>query len=371
MDHGDVIVLENDHGKRSNGHGAAYSVGDHRYFVGIEGGGTASHGILLNEDAEILARCTGGKTNQWVVGLEKACQTIADMVGELRKTADVPDNAVIASIGLCMSGADDAQRNKQWVNMLDEVHHVAASYVIENDTVGSLATARSDLSGIVLISGTGSNCILRNPDGKMVGAGGWGHLLGDEGSGYWIAQHAIKIFFDHEDRLRKCPQDLTQFRREVYNYFGVETRSEMLQFFYSPFDKSFIAKFCSNLAAAGLAGDPFCKQVFYDAGWQLANHVAAVISDASEELKCKKGGVPIICVGSVWKSWSLLRGGFVSKFSGKDIPEITMHRLSGSSDIGAAFLGARSVGVDLLLDHLRPTQPFFHLDPHAQINGDF
>ena len=75
------------------------------------------------------------------------------MVVALRKSADVPDGAVIDAIGLCMSGADDERRNQQWVKLLDDTYHLAASYVIENDSVGSLATARSDLAGIILISG--------------------------------------------------------------------------------------------------------------------------------------------------------------------------------------------------------------------------
>jgi N-acetylglucosamine kinase-like BadF-type ATPase len=123
------------------------------YFIGIEGGGTSSQGVLLDEKAQILAKCTGGKTNQWVIGLEKTCETIADMVGVLRRNGGVPDGQIIDAIGLCMSGADDDTRNKQWIEMLDDKFHLSASYVIENDSVGSLATARSDLAGIVLISG--------------------------------------------------------------------------------------------------------------------------------------------------------------------------------------------------------------------------
>lgn len=51
-----------------------------------------------------------------------------------------------------------------------------------SDTIGSVFTA-SPLGGLVLIAGTGSNALLRNPDGKTYNCGGWGNFLADEGSG--------------------------------------------------------------------------------------------------------------------------------------------------------------------------------------------
>jgi N-acetylglucosamine kinase len=59
----------------------------------------------------------------------------------------------------------------------------------------------------------------------------WGHLLGDEGSAYWIAQRAIKRVFDHQDNFSLSRYDLTRLSDEIKAYFKVNFRFVICQFF--------------------------------------------------------------------------------------------------------------------------------------------
>ncbi|CAG9808030.1 unnamed protein product [Chironomus riparius] len=333
---------------------------DEIYFAGVEGGATQSTLLISNADGKIVARARGDSCNIWLDGISEVAKRIAVMADQAKLEANIPIIIKFKCIGLSLSGCEQESTNAALEKEIKKSFpNLAENYVVCSDTLGSILTIGS--GGIVIIAGTGSNSVLRNPNGETTQCGGWGHQLGDEGSAYWIAHKGIKTVFDHEDNLQKSKYDVANTWELIKNHFKVENRTDMLEHCYAKFQKSFFAKLCHQMSICAFNGDELCKSVFKDAGKLLARMIVALLPKASSELilSCH---LPILCVGSVWISWELLKQGFIDELHLHNIPfELRLLKLKTgvSPALGSIYMAADFVKFSLPREYAKNYEIFF------------
>ena len=237
---------------------------------------------------------------------------------------------------------------------------LARVYHVCTDAIGTAYTASSE-GALVAISGTGSAARLCSRTAGDVRSGGWGHMIGDEGSGYWIASRAIKTVFRTMDGFAKSDEDAARgaaygavLRAAMMEHFALTVPGDLLSHMYSDFRKDHVASFCKRVADAAVAGDALAKDIFAHAGANLARMVAALVPHVPSAKA--SASVDIVCVGSVWKSFALFERAFMDTLlagggvESRRLRHVRLLRLRQSSALGAALLGARAAHVDLPLD---------------------
>ncbi|KAJ8917876.1 hypothetical protein NQ315_010789 [Exocentrus adspersus] len=328
---------------------------------GIEGGATHSHAVIMNSSGAVIGSASGPATNHHLVGMKECRKRIAELIDRAKIAAEIPTSTALHALGLSLSGCEQEETNQELVGGLSETYpNLAEKYVVGSDTEGSLA-ATSNNGGITCIAGTGSNTLLINPDRSKAQCGGWGYLLADEGSAFKIAHRAVKYCFDDLDKFEKPPHPTDKVWQLVRNHFKIKTQADILDSFYKDFDKAHIASLCKKLGDLARQGDELASSIFSEAGQFLATSISAVAPKAAAELTEKEGGLHVLCVGSVWLSWDLLRSGFVDWIEVKtDIKEMSLMRLKTEMGVGAALMASDRLHLPLYRDYNKNYTIFYH-----------
>jgi N-acetylglucosamine kinase-like BadF-type ATPase len=250
-------------------------------LLAVDGGGTKTQALIADLEGKVLARGLGPGSNQHRVGFDKFCQALTTAIdGALRHVLGPrvmgegvwrEARIVAACFGLAgVDGPEDEAPVSRWVRE----QAIAPAFVVVNDSELVLAAGTTEGWGVALISGTGSVCLGRSRDGRSVRVGGWGPLLGDEGSGYQIALHALRAATQTADGRASADELL----RAVLRHWSLPDAQSLIRHVYretmAPGDIAGLAAVVLNLAGRG---DAAAASIMSEAARELASQVRTVV----------------------------------------------------------------------------------------------
>jgi N-acetylglucosamine kinase-like BadF-type ATPase len=164
------------------------------HVLGLDAGGTKTVCLLANGEGVILSRARGGGANLQASGELEVEKVLHDVIeGALSGTDVLPDAICLGIAGADRSG--DAEVVRGIMRRIG----AKARVLVVNDALVALEAGAPGQPGVVIISGTGSIAYGRNAAGEAARSGGWGYVLGDEGSGYWIGRAALRAVLREAD----------------------------------------------------------------------------------------------------------------------------------------------------------------------------
>ena len=193
------------------------------HVLGIDAGGTKTVCYLADEHGTLVSEARAGGANLQAAGelqVEKVLHDVMD--------AAIGDREVVPSaICLGIAGVDRPDDSAVVRGIMRRIGFKARILVV-NDALVALEAGAPGAPGVVIISGTGSIAYGRNNHNEGARAGGWGHVLGDEGSGYWIGRAALRAVLREADR--RGPK--TALTPLLLQHFGVDEAQNLIHEVY-------------------------------------------------------------------------------------------------------------------------------------------
>jgi N-acetylglucosamine kinase-like BadF-type ATPase len=272
-----------------------------RTFLALDGGGTKTFCLVADARGRLLGFGAGGGANANIVPAATARRSILDAVEGAwaeSEAAGPPAQVAISGPTLAyvtqtigeVTGAGTTSRVGEW-----EAAWASVRPWLAPDMPRDVA--------VMVDAGTGSTAGGMNRDGRRATVGGWGWLLGDEGSGFWIGLQAVQAAIWAEDG-RGRP---TALGEAICAALDLPSLHALIPLVYqSAHGESLIASLAPTVAAVAGAGDRVASDMLAEAGRELARMVTVVI----RRLGIGAERFAVIPFGSVFKAGPLILAPF-------------------------------------------------------------
>jgi len=306
-------------------------------FLGVDGGGTKTAYAVIDADGRVRAQHVGPSVSHLIAGFAHSQHVLSDGIKTVLAQAQLTSGDLTYSfLGLPAYGEDSATLDR--LNALPATLLETGRYRCDSDMVCSWAGSLACAEGISVIAGTGSMAY-GEYDGRTARCGGWGEIIGDEGSAYWIAREGMNLFSKMSDgRTPRGPlYDLVRQRLGISvdldlcaRIYGVEVNA-----------RSAFAQFAPLVHDAAREGDKQAVAIFHRAAEEL---IACVFATRRSLQIPDEKSVPVSHTGSVLEGATILLDAFKRSVNSAPLP-FEYRTPKHSPDIGAAMYAARLSGV--------------------------
>jgi N-acetylglucosamine kinase-like BadF-type ATPase len=258
-------------------------------FLGIDGGGTKTASVIIDSQGRRVAEGMGGPSNSFHNPIEIVVQSVQDSV----------QSALAQVEGPVIRAGCVAPRFEGIVDYLSNALSAAEFDWIGERRAGFAAAGIEREMGVVIIAGTGSSFHAVRADGTSKSAGGWGSLLGDEGSAFDIAVQAIKKglrAIDGRGPATALSGRLQSFFAQNDDHAFVHATT------IARLPRNHIARFAAEAVQAAREGDEAAMRIYEDAARSLgsdAAFVARALFDPGDEF-------PVVLAGGVFEAGDLI-----------------------------------------------------------------
>jgi N-acetylglucosamine kinase-like BadF-type ATPase len=280
------------------------------YVLGIDGGGSKTVCILMDDTGQVLGRGEAGASNYQSVGKKAAFFSLQSAIAWA-----IGNQKLIKVEAICLGLAGiarpgDIQVAHTFVEQLKSSASIPVIWalapknvVICHDALIALVGGVGQAVGIVAIAGTGTIIFGRNQQGYTKRVGGWGHILGDEASAYHIAVSGMRAAMRAYDGRDKA----TTLQERIREHLGLTSLENLVEVIYQQgWGVKEIAALAPLVDEAAASGDEVAMSIIEDAVKELVK----ATTSTSDVLFSSSEGFEVVTTGSVWRGLSKIRDKF-------------------------------------------------------------
>ena len=300
--------------------------------LGLDAGGSKTVCQLADGSGAVLNEVRGPGANLTSLGEDGVERVLGDLIVRVLEGRENKPDAVCLGI----AGADQPREAELVRGVLARIEPFSRTVVV-NDALIALEAGAPGAAGVVVATGTGSIAYGRDDNGRAARAGGWGFLLADEGSSFWIGRDALRAVVKAYDRRGPA----TALTEVVLAQLGVEAPKDVAREVYRGGIKpAEVAALAAEVHGAAERGDAVARQIVDRAAVELTFLAEAVI------MRLGLSDVPVVLSGGTFRAVPGLVRGLTDQLAAL-LPRATVRLLDVEPAYGSVRLALRLAKGDL------------------------